>query len=146
LLCLSLNFWLTTKSLLIPSPPYSHLAPCDFFLFPELRMLLKVSIFNMNMIQTRSRDKGTKFQTVHYVKSFTHWCSCTVCCVESKGDCFEGDNIDFKGKCCGEICLVWELFDRTTYYDRRTDWVSLLLAFKPEFSAEHLRYEQYFVI
>jgi hypothetical protein len=43
--------------------------------------------------------------------------------MESHLDSFEGDKIDFKGVCCcyEEICLVWELFYRTTYCDRHAD-------------------------
>jgi hypothetical protein len=47
--------------------------------------------------------------------------------MESHRDSFEEDNIDIKGVCCyDEINLVWELFYRTTYCDRHTDWVLLL--------------------
>ena len=48
----------------------------------------------------------------------------------SHRDSFEEDNIDFKGVCCWcyeEVSLVWELFHRTTCYDRHTDCVLLLL-------------------
>jgi len=42
------------------------------FLFPEVRMVLKVRIFNMKMIQTKSWDKAAKFWTVLFMKSLKH--------------------------------------------------------------------------
>jgi hypothetical protein len=40
---LVLQFFTSTKKTVIPHPPYSpDLAPCDFFLFPKIKLKLKV--------------------------------------------------------------------------------------------------------
>jgi len=50
LTALSLHkFLATNKMTVIPRPPYSsHLAPCDFLLFPQLKMALTLSPFHSN--------------------------------------------------------------------------------------------------
>jgi hypothetical protein len=42
----------------VPHPPYSsHLAPCDFLLFPQLKMALKGRRFNdTNRVQAKLLD------------------------------------------------------------------------------------------
>lgn len=76
----------------------------------------------MNMIQTKSWDKAAKFWAVLFVKSLKHQHGYTAYCIQSHGDSFGKDKIDFQGVCCCyEIRLVWELLYRTTCYDGHTD-------------------------
>lgn len=66
------EFLATNKMTVIPHPPYSsHLAPCDFFLFPQLKMALKGRRFNeTTWVQAKLWDELAAFQRVHFMRPF----------------------------------------------------------------------------
>jgi hypothetical protein len=52
------QFFTSTKTTVIPHPPYSpDLAPCDFFLFPKMKLKLKgLGFESIEEIQAESQD------------------------------------------------------------------------------------------
>jgi len=72
-----------------PHPPYStDLAPCDFFLFPKMKLLLKGHRFDgLEDIQRESQNVLGK----HREQEFQQWQRRWDRCVAAQGDYFEGD-------------------------------------------------------
>jgi hypothetical protein len=69
------EFLATNKMTVIPHPPYSsHLAPCDFLLFPHLKMTLKGRrLNNTNKVQAKLWDALAEFQRLHFTQCFEQW-------------------------------------------------------------------------
>jgi transposase len=93
------QFLASTKTTVIPQPPYSpDLAPCDYFLFPKMKLKLKGRRFDsIEEIQTESQDvmktltqndfqqcfrswksKGTTSKGMEANKNFGKWLSCGI--------------------------------------------------------------------
>jgi len=99
LTALSLHeFLATNKMTVILHPPYSsHLAPCDFLLFPQLKMALKGTRFNdTNGVHAKLWDALAEFQKVHFMQFFEQWHDRWAHGIKSYADCFEGDSIDWQ--------------------------------------------------
>jgi hypothetical protein len=86
--------FLTSRNItVIPHSPYSpDLAPCDFFLFPKMKLWLKEHCFDTTEeIHTESQEVIDTLTFENFqgcMKSWeTHWDHC----VHAKGDYFEGD-------------------------------------------------------
>lgn len=88
------EFLAQTETTIAPHPPYSpDLAPCDFFLFPKLKMSLKgrrfhtveeIEVESQTVLNTvQERDFRTAFQALQ-----NRWARC----IDAQGDYFEGDN------------------------------------------------------
>jgi len=80
----------------LPHPPYSpDLAPCEFFLFPQLKKITKGRQFNyLEEIQanvTRQLKATTKSD---YQRCFRQWQECWNKCIQAQGHYFERDNIN----------------------------------------------------
>ena len=76
-----------------PHPPYSpDLAPCDFFLFPKMKLQLKGRRFDrLEDIQRESQDVLGKLREQDFQHPFQQWQRRWVQCVTAQGDYFEGD-------------------------------------------------------
>ena len=90
------NFLAKNNTVIMPQPPYSpDLATCDFFLFPRLKRSMKERLFATNeKIKTESLRELKDIRKSAYQKCFENWKKCWHKCIISKGDYFEGDNIE----------------------------------------------------
>jgi hypothetical protein len=79
---------------IVPHPPHSpDLAPCDFALFPELKMKLKGRRFEtMSDIQSESRAVLDNIKENDFHSDFEAWKKRWHRCICSQGDYFEGDD------------------------------------------------------
>ena len=77
---------------LLPHPPYSpDIAPCDFFLFPQIKKELKGKSFNN--VKNLARAIQAVVESIpkaNYEKSFQSWQNCLQCCIDVNGEYFEG--------------------------------------------------------
>lgn len=91
---LTVREFLTEKNIaILPHPPYSpDLAPCDFFVFPKIKDLLKGhhhgTIDQIQKAATRTLDMFTDADFQH---CFQEWQNRWNRCVRSQGTYFEGD-------------------------------------------------------
>ena len=72
-------------------PPYSpHLAPCDFFLFPRLKKVLKGHRFEATEDIKRNSTKGLlEVPKEEFAKCFQQWQKCSAKCVAAEGNYVE---------------------------------------------------------
>jgi len=77
----------------VPNPPYSpDLAPSDYFLFPKLKMKLKVGRFQtLEEIQAESQAVLNMLRENDFQECLKNWQRCWDYCQASEGDYFEGD-------------------------------------------------------
>jgi hypothetical protein len=75
-------------------PPYSpHLAPFDFWLFPELKTPLKGHIFSDTAdIQGHGTTILKSAPEEEFQKCFEQWKHRLTKCTGALGECFEGDS------------------------------------------------------
>jgi hypothetical protein len=78
---------------IIPHPPYSlELAPCDFTLFPKLKMKLTGRSFEtVSDIQRKSQAVLKSIKENDFHGAFEAWTKLWDHCIHSQGDYFEGD-------------------------------------------------------
>jgi len=76
-----------------PHPPYSpDLAPCDFSLFPKMKVQLKGCRFDgLEDIQRESRNVLGKLREQDFQHAIQQWQRRWDRCVAAQGDYFEGD-------------------------------------------------------
>ena len=73
----------------VPQPPYSpDLAPCDFCLFPQLRVYRYERIEKMNEAVTKVIDTLTQEDFHGAFQELLEWYNK---CIAVRGDYFEGD-------------------------------------------------------
>jgi len=77
----------------LPHPPCSpHLAPCDFFLFPKMKLQLKSRRFDrVEEIQRESQNVLGTLREQDFQHMFQQWQRRWDRCVAAQGDYFEGD-------------------------------------------------------
>ena len=77
----------------IPHPPYSpDLAPCDFFLFPKLKLRMKGRRFDtIEEIQEESQRVLDTIPKRDFQGCFQAWQKRWDRCIRAKGEYFEGD-------------------------------------------------------
>jgi transposase len=77
--------------------PYSpDLAPCDLFLFPKLKHLLKGTHFqSIEDIQRKTTDLLKGFTQNDFQKCFHAWKKHMQHCIQAQGNSFEGDNLQY---------------------------------------------------
>ena len=77
----------------IPYPPYSHdLAPCDFFLFPKLKLQMKGRRFDITEeIQEESQQVLDTIPKRDFQGCLQAWQKRWDRCILAKGKYFEGD-------------------------------------------------------
>ena len=80
----------------MPQPPYSpDMAPCDFFLFPKLKMPMKGKRFDtIDELKKKSVEELKAIPINAFKKCFEDWKKRWHKCIISEGDYFEGDKID----------------------------------------------------
>jgi len=78
-------------------PPYSpDLAPCDFFLFPKLKLPLRGTRFSsIDDIKRNSQRVLKAIPESAYQKCMEDWFRRFHMCIANDGDYFEGDKINF---------------------------------------------------
>ena len=94
---LSLLEFLTSKGItVVPQPAYSpDLSPCDYFLFPKLKLHLKGHHFGtLENIQKATTDQLKAIPLQDFQHCYDDWVQRFHKCVASQGAYFEGDNID----------------------------------------------------
>jgi len=76
----------------LPHPPYSpDLAPCDFVLFPKMKLQLKGCCFDrVEEIQRESQNVLGTLQEQDFQHAFQQWQQRWDRCVAAQGDYFEG--------------------------------------------------------
>jgi len=77
----------------LPQPPYSpNLAPCDFFLFPTMKLQLKGHRFDtVEEIQRELQNVLGRLREQDFQHVFQQWQQCWDRCVATQGDYFEGN-------------------------------------------------------
>jgi hypothetical protein len=86
--------FVTNNNMVIdPHPSYSpDLAPCDFALFPKLKMKLKGRRFEtVSDMQRESQAVPDSIKENHFHSAFEVWRKRWDDCICSQGDYFEGD-------------------------------------------------------
>jgi len=94
---ISVNEFLAKKGIsLVPQPPYSpDLNPCDFFLFPKLKFHLKGRHFGtVDNILKVVTDQLRALLHEDFQHCYREWEQRLRRCVASRGNYFEGDNVD----------------------------------------------------
>jgi hypothetical protein len=94
---LAVQHFLASKNMtVVPHLPYSpDLAPCDFFLFPKMKIKLKGRRFDtVEEIQAESQKVLKTLTQKDFQDSFRSWQKRWDRCVRSKGGYFEGDGGD----------------------------------------------------
>ncbi|GFT37861.1 uncharacterized protein TNCV_4129111 [Trichonephila clavipes] len=93
----TVNRFLASKNIPVaPQPPYSpDLSPCDFFLFPKLKIHLKGHHFGtLENIQTAVTDQLKAIPISEFHQCYEEWKKRLQRCVDSEGSYFEGDNVE----------------------------------------------------
>jgi hypothetical protein len=87
------QFLASTNTTVIPHPPYSpDFAPCDFLLFPKMKLKLKGRRFDsLEEIQTESQDVMKTLTPNDFQQCFRSCKSCWNLCINAEGDYFEED-------------------------------------------------------
>lgn len=77
-------------------PPYSpDLAPCDFFLFPKTKLVLRGRhLGDINEIKKATTGQLRNLQPEDFQGAFSQWKRRWHKCIMSQGEYFEGDKID----------------------------------------------------
>ena len=92
---LSVREFLAKKNIpVLPHPLCSpHLAPCDFYLFPKLKLKLKGHHFGrIENIQKTVTNELNTLRENDFWYCYDQWKKRN-CCVTSQGSYFEGDNL-----------------------------------------------------
>lgn len=81
----------------IEQPPYSpDLAPCDFFLFPKLKLQLRGTRFDsIEAIKQNSQRELKAIPAAAYQGAMEEWIRRYHSCIVNNGDYSEGDKINF---------------------------------------------------
>jgi len=93
----SVTQFLTLKNItVLPQPPYSpDMSPCDFFLFPRIKQVVKGTHFDsVKDIQTSVTKVLQELPVNDFQKSYENWKKRWAQCVAAQGEYFEGDHID----------------------------------------------------
>jgi hypothetical protein len=86
------SFWPKNEMVLIPHPPYSpHLAPCDFYLLPKIKLKLKGRRFDTTEIQVDSQTVLNTLTEKDFQEAFQKWRRRWDRCLHAGGNYFEGD-------------------------------------------------------
>jgi hypothetical protein len=90
------EFLAINKMAVVPHPPYlPDLAPCDFFLFPKMKIKFKGRRFyTAEEIQAETQMVLNTLTKKDFQDAFQTWQKCWDQCVRSQGDYFEGDDAE----------------------------------------------------
>lgn len=91
------DFLAKNSTNVLQQPPYSpDLAPCDFFLFPKLKLPLRGTRFeSIEAIKQNSARELKSIPESAYKKCFDNWKCRWHRCIGANGAYFEGDPINF---------------------------------------------------
>jgi len=80
----------------VPHPAYSRdLAPCDFYVFPKMKLRLKGRRFaSIEEVEAESQQILNTLTPVDLNECFQTWQNRWDRCVQAQGDYFEGDGIN----------------------------------------------------
>lgn len=83
---------------IVPQAPYSpDMAPCDFFLFPKLKLPLRGKHFEtIEVIKENSKKELKAIPKSAFQKCYDDWKKRWHMCIASDGDYFEGDKINIE--------------------------------------------------
>lgn len=93
----SVTQFLTSKNItLLPQPPYSpDISPCDFFLFPRVKQIVKGTHFESVTAIHKPVTRVLEALPVEaFQKCYENWKHRWYTCVAAQGEYFEGDHID----------------------------------------------------
>jgi hypothetical protein len=78
-------------------PPYSpDLAPCDFYLFPKIKLVLKGTHFlSVEYVKVKTTEILNSLTENDMQKCFERWQHRMQLCLNSEGNYFEGDRNQF---------------------------------------------------
>jgi hypothetical protein len=87
-----MEFVTNKHMVIIPHPPYPpDLTPCDFVLFPKLKMKVKRRHFEtLSDIHRESQAVLDSIKENDFHGAFEGWEKRWDCCIHSQGDSFEG--------------------------------------------------------
>ena len=87
------QFLVKNKIVVIPHPPHSpDLTPCDFFLFPKMKLKLKGRRFDtITEIQAETQKVLNTLTEKDFQEAFQNWRRRWDRCLHSGGNYFEGD-------------------------------------------------------
>ncbi|PNF31118.1 hypothetical protein B7P43_G15696 [Cryptotermes secundus] len=90
------EFLAKNKMAVVPHPPYSpDLAPCDFFLFPKMKIKLKGQRSDtVEEIQVETQTVLNILTKKNFQDAFLKWQKRWDRCMRSQGDYFEGDGAE----------------------------------------------------
>ena len=75
-----------------PTPILNRSGPCDFFIFPKLKLRMKGRRFNITEeIQGESQQVLDTIPKRDFQGCFQAWQKCWDHCIRAKGEYFEGD-------------------------------------------------------
>ena len=77
----------------VPHPAYSpDLAPCDFYVFPKMKLRLKGRCFaSIEEVQAQSQQLLNTLTPADFSECFQKWQNRWDRCIQAQGDYFEGD-------------------------------------------------------
>jgi len=77
----------------VPHPAYSpDLAPCDFYMFPKMKLRLKGRRFaSIEKVQAESQQIPNTLTPADFSECFQKWQNCWDHCIQVQGDYFKGD-------------------------------------------------------
>lgn len=92
------DFLAKNSTTVINQAPYSpDMAPCDFFLFPKLKIPLRGRRFDtIEAIKKNSLEELKAIPSAAYKKCMSDWIKRWHICIASNGEYFEGDNKEIK--------------------------------------------------
>lgn len=90
------EFLSNTNTVVVPQAPYSpDMAPCDYFLFPEMKKTLKGRRFDsIDAIKEESLKKLKDIPKSAFERCFENWKKRWQKCIIVQGEYFEGDRIE----------------------------------------------------
>ena len=91
---LSVKQVLTDKNITtLEHPPYSpDLAPCDFYLFPKVKSVLKRTRFgSVDDVKKKTADVLKQLTEVDFLNAFDQWKTRLQQCISANGEYIEGD-------------------------------------------------------
>jgi hypothetical protein len=88
------QFLVSNNTAVLAHPPYlPDLAPCDFFLFPKIKSMLKEANFvSTDEVKAKTMKLLNCFRENNLQHCFEQWQHCMQLCLNSEGDYPEGDH------------------------------------------------------
>jgi hypothetical protein len=91
---MSVKQFLANKNItVLENPSYSRdLAPCDFYLFPKIKSLLRETHFvSVENVKAKTGEILNSLTEHDLRNCFEHWQHLMQLCIDSEENCFEGN-------------------------------------------------------